>query len=593
MSLTATEWDILAPVRQQLARAKHGQQGAIVAAAARALGCSVQTVYRKLEKAGQDSGRKQRADAGTSTMPLAELRLVASTILASQRDSGKTLLTVADALDILRASGQITSTLSPSQVTRLLEAQGMHPRQLAAPEPSVRLRSLHPNHVWQMDSSVCVLYYLPGGQLRSMDADVFYRNKPANAVRAFKDLVTRYIITDHCSGTIADPVYYLGTESAAVAVDYLVRTIWGSDGLPFKGVPRVLMLDPGPGNTSRLMATGLKALGITPSIHKPRAARVNGQVEKSHDIVERHFEGLLRFVDREAINLDALNDMAARWARAFNAAKRHSRHGQPRYSVWMRITPEQLRLPASLADLRNAFTHEPESRQVKNDLTITMNGRWYDVRRVPGIAVGQSVLVALNPFRAPAVDVRSVDVDTGEEHWHTIEPTLMDANGFPLSAPVIGEEHHQAAPHSRQDAERARALQEAYRTGAHLPTQEEAAKARKAHAQAFAGRIDPMAHVDATPVPAYLPRRSTEVELAQRNVHAPTLSTVEAAKLLRDRMGDAYTPQVYQHLAQHHPSGVTQAQLQEVQDLFTTPPATATPGQADGTTGLRLITGGH
>lgn len=592
MSLTATEWDILAPLRQQLTRAQHGQQGALIAAAAGALGCSVQTVYRKLAAAGQESGRKQRADAGRSTMPLAELRLVAATILASQRDTGKTLLTVADALEILRANGQISSSLSPSQVTRLLEAQGMHPRQLAAPEPSVRLRSEHPNHVWQMDSSVCVLYYLPGGQLRSMDADVFYRNKPANAVRAFKDLVTRYVITDHCSGTIADPVYYLGTESAAVAVDYLVRTIWGTEGLPLKGVPRVLMLDPGPGNTSRLMSTGLSALGVKPSIHKPGAARVNGQVEKAHDIVERHFEGLLRFVDRQQIDLEHLNDMAARWARAFNATKRHSRHGQPRYSVWMRITAEQLRLPASLDALRNAFTHEPEARQVKNDLSITVGGRWYDVRRIPGVAVGQRVLVALNPFRAPAIDVRSVDVDTGEEHWHTVEPTILDANGFPLGAPVIGEEHEQTAPHSRQDNERARALQEAYRTGTHLPSQEEAAKARKAHAQAFAGRVDPMAHVDATPIPAYMPRRSTELELAQRNVHAPTLSTVEAAKLLRTRMGEAYTPQVYQHLAQHHPDGLTEDQLAQVQAQFTTP-TPATTDQADGTTGLRLINGGH
>lgn len=588
--LTAAEWDILGPVRDALARATHGSRAPIVAEAARRLGCSEQTVYRKLQHTGLDTGRKRRADAGASTMPLAELRLVASVLMASQRDSGKTLLTVGDALDMLRASGQVHTELSASQVNRLLEQHNLHPRQLAAPEAAVRLRSLHPNHVWQMDSSVCVLYYLPNGQLRSMDADVFYRNKPANAVKAYKDLVTRYAITDHWSGTIADPVYYVGTESAAVAVDYLVRTIWGDEARPFRGAPRILMLDPGPGNTSKLMSQGLKALGIEPSIHKPGAARVNGQVEKAHDIIERHFEGLLRFVDRREITLEVLNDMAGRWARAFNATRRHSRHGEPRYSMWMRITAEQLRLPASLDALRNAFTHEPERRQVKNDLSVTFAGRWFDIRRVPGVAVGQHVLVALNPFRAPAIDVRSIDTDTGEEYWHTVEPIATDAAGFALDAPVIGEGHAQTARHSQQDHERALAMQEAYRTGAHLPSQEEAAKARKAHAQAFGGRIDPMAHINATEVPAYLPRRSSTVDLPVRQVQAITLSHVEAAKRLRARMGETYTPQVFGHLQQHYPDGVPEDQLLHVEQLFG--PAPTQDSAATGTHGLHIV-GAH
>ena len=44
------------------------------------------------------------------------------------------------------------------------------------------LQSLHPNHVWLIDASLCVLYYLQAEGKRSglqvMDADKFYKNKP-------------------------------------------------------------------------------------------------------------------------------------------------------------------------------------------------------------------------------------------------------------------------------------------------------------------------------------------------------------------------------------------------------------------------------
>lgn len=589
--LTATEWDILAPARAALARAAHGQRAPIVESAARALGCSVQTAYRKLAATGLDTGRKRRADAGQSAMTQAELRLVSGVLMASQRDTGKTLLTVEDALAILGESGQLKTVLSPGQVSRLLEQHAMHPRQLARPDPSVRLRSLHPNHAWQMDSSVCVLYYLPNGRLASMDADVFYRNKPGNVAKAINDLVTRYAITDHWSGAFKAR-YYLGGESAATAVDFLTWAIWQQDGVPFHGVPKILMLDPGPGNKSRLMSLGAKRLGLELSIHAAGAARVNGQVENCHQLIERHFEGRLRFVDRTEIDLDRLNDLVQRWSIAHNSSKRHSRHGEPRYSMWMRITAEQLRVPASLVALRDCFTHEPEARQVKNDLSITYGGTWYDVRRVPGVAVGARVLVALNPFRAPAIDVRSVDVDTGEEHWHIVEPQAQDQAGFPLNAPIIGEGHAQRAPHALQDAERARVMQEAYRTGSHLPSQEDAAKARKAHQAAYAGIVNPMADVDATPVPAYLPRRSSELQLPERRIEAVRLSHIEAAKRLREQLGEAYSPQVLTHLKTTFPDGVPEDQLSAVAAAFTPGQPVVDNGLATGTedaTGLRLI----
>jgi hypothetical protein len=587
MALTQTEWEILTPVRTALSAAQHGEAAAIVARAAGVLGCSPQTVYRKLKDMGFDAGRKQRQDAGKSAMSLSELRLVAGVLMASQRDTGKTLLTVEDALEILQHSGQLRTKLSPSQVARLLEANNMHPKQLSRPEPSIRMRSLHPNHVWQLDSSVCVLYYLPSGQLKAMNADEFYRNKPGNIVKAVKDMVTRFAATDHYSGAFKVR-YYLGGESAATTADFLTWAMWQQEGVPFHGAPLILMIDPGPGNSSNVIKQGLDRLQITPSIHKPGAARVNGQVENMHQLIERHFEGRLRFVDRAEIDLDSLNAMAQRWATAHNSNRIHSRHGEPRYSMWMRITQEQLRVPASLEAARDAFTKAPETRVVKNDLTITVGANWYNLRNVPGVAVGARVTVATNPFRHPALDVQVIDADTGEERWQVVEPDQRDEAGFSQDWPVIGAEHERRAPHSAQDTARGRLLQEAYREGANLPSQEDAAKARKAHQQAYAGLVDPMADVAATVVPAYMPRRSTEIAFAARTVEMPKLSTVEAAKRLKELMGEAYTPQVYTWLAQHHPEGVTEDQLSPIVTQFTAP---AAADQAEPTTGLRLISG--
>ena len=60
---------------------------------------------------------------------------------------------------------------------------------------------------------------------------------------------------------------------------------------------------------------------------------------------------------------------------------------------------------------------------------------------------------------------------------------------------------------------------------------EQAAAARKAHAQAFAGQVDAMADVKATQVPAYLPRRATPLGVAERKVEARLLNVVEACLL--------------------------------------------------------------
>lgn len=591
--LTSPEIEILLPLRQALQGRSRGGKTQAVEAAARQLGCSPQTLYRKLAAIGFDSQRKRRRDAGECVLDAEQLKLVAGVLHASTNNKGQRM-PVGTALEMLRASGKLPVDVSESTVSRQLYQRRMHPEQLGLPTPSVQLASRHPNHVWQVDSTTGAYYYMPGGRLRWMPEDEFYKNKVQNIVKASSDLLTRYSVVDHTTGSFK-PRYYLGGETAANLLDVLTWAMWKQEG-PMHGVPFVLMMDPGAANKSHVVRNFARRLGIELIHHAPGAARVTGAVEKVHDLVRMHFETRLRFADPSTMTIDVLNDQVEQWAIAYCTTRIHTRHGRTRYGAWMEIAPEQLRVAASLEALRDAALKEPESRRVSNTKTIsfaTSKGvSTYDLTYVPGVVAGLKVTVAENPFRAPAIDVLFTDPDTGAETWHVVEPMKVDDYGFREGAAVIAEAHLRTAAYSQVDETRNAVTREAYKgvspTGA--PTLEEAARARKAHAQAYAGEVDAMADVKATQVPTFLPRRATPLALPQRQVEVHRLDIVTAAKRCKELLGPQYSPQVYAHLqATYGEAGVPENELEAVAALF----RRATGDQADGAQPLRAVGGGN
>lgn len=580
-TLNHAEHEALAAVRSRLLNAPRGSKTALVAQVAAQLGMSVPTLYRKLEAAGLDTGRKTRRDAGSTSMTEAELRLVSGVLYASRRDNDKQLLSVEDALDMLAASGQLQARLSAGHVGQLLRAHNLHPEQLAQQRAAVSLRSLHPNHVWQIDSSTCVLYYMKSGHLAAMDAVEFYANKPHNYARVLNDLCTRYIATDHTSGTFKGR-YFLGGERAETVCEFLIWAVSQQPGVPMHGVPLVLMLDKGPGNTSHLLMNLCRNLRIEVIHHAVGNARAIGSAEKTGDIWERHFEGRFRLFDQADLTLERINELGSEWAADYCARRRHSRHGQPRYSVWMGITAEQLRVPASMEVLRELVTSVPEQRRVSNHRTITaaikgVGKCTYDLSLVPGVVVGGKVTVAVNAYRAPHIDVQVTDADTGEQTWQTVAPVEVDAYGFAETGAVIGQQLRTAS-NTPVDEQRNLIRREAYRAaepGSALPSLEDAAKARKRHQQAYAGVVDPMADVRAMPMPAFLPRPGTPLDTPARTVASRVLSVVEACKWLRTELRELYTPQVYADVAREWPEGVPESELAAIAARYRKPEAKA------------------
>ncbi len=570
--LTATEHDILGRAREELLRAPRGDRAPIVERVAQALGCSTATTYRKLAGAGFESGRKQRSDARVSVLTDAEIVLVAGVLRASLNKKGQRM-PVRTALDMLLASGQLSRDVHETTASRQLSARQLHPDQMALPEPSLVMRSLHPNHVWQMDSTTGAYYYLPGGRLRWMPEDQFYKNKVANLVKASSDLLTRYAAADHYSHSLKFR-YYLGGESAENLLDFVTWAMWKQDG-PMHGVPVILVMDPGPANKGHLIRNFCKRVGVELIHHAPGAARVTGSVEKAHDIARMHFETRFRFREPSDVTLDKLNEDIQLWANAYCSNNVHGRHQQTRFGAWMRITADQLRVPSSLEALREAAVREPVTRRVGNDMRISFGSPAvaYLLKLVPGARAGMSVTVQSNPFRAPAIDVLFTDPDTGVETWHVVQPEALDAGGFPVDAPVWGEQMRRAG-FSDVDHNRNALTRQAYKTGDGLPTVDEAEAARKAHKAAYAGLVDSMADVKATQVPTYLPRRTTPLELPSRKVESRRLSVVEACQRLKDQLGERYSPQVYAHVSAQYSDpanpGVPEEALDAIAALFTT-----------------------
>ncbi|MGH8470845.1 MAG: transposase [Gammaproteobacteria bacterium] len=561
-SANIEERDYLRDVVSRLTDAPHGQRGRVIDDACRALGWSPDRVYRGLKSVSYSPSRQPRADRGRCGVIEEEMQDIAATMTESCRANGKRLLSVAVAMDILRGNGQLETTLSPTRMRRIMRERGLHPNQLARPTPHTSMRSLHPNHVWQFDVSICVLFYLDRGGLQVMDEKRFYKNKPANLARIEKQRVLRYLLTDHYSGTLFLK-YYLGPgETQPLLFEFLMEAFGGRDHPqdPFKGVPLKLVWDAGSANQSYAIRDLLDRLDVRHWSHIPGNPRAKGQVENAHNLVETGFEGRLALMDIH--DIDQLNEAAHKWMRYFNGAVSHSRHGSTRYGLWQTIREEQLRVCPPRALCQQLLGSKPAPRKVKGDLTIdyTIKGHEpasYSVKHVPGIGIGETVYVSVNPYHAPNVYVTLRDLK--DEPRYECMPLARDAAGFFTEAPVFGD--YCSAPDTDTDRQRKAIAKRAYS----VETEAEVDKARKARTPAFRGTIDPINYLEHQTTAHYMARPGTEIGLPDRaHVEHQPLGHVEALKRLRSLLGRALTPADNRCVRERYPGGVPEEVLDEL-----------------------------
>lgn len=528
---------------------ERGEKSSYLAAKAEELDISVSTLYRKLEIVTVKDMRKKRSDAGVVSLCLGEAQIISATVMEAMRKNGKRIMTVERAVNMLRANDMIKATyinkqgqevkLSIGSIVRALRAYRLHPDQLTEPAPVQTLKSLHPNHVWQIDPSLCVLYYLPrqgkDSGLRVMKHDEFYKNKPANVAKIVNDRVWRYTGTDHASGVIYCH-YYFGGETSANLCDFFIRMMSpksdiGTD--PFRGKPVIVMLDPGSANTSSAFKTLCSALDVQVQINKPNNPRAKGQVEKANDIVETAFESGLKFVSVQSI--DKLNALCDKWLRYYNGREVHSRHGMTRYAAWQKISSEQLILPPPADYCKTLALSIPKEAKVMPTLEIKYSGSLYDVSSLisVGVVVGQKVLVAQNPWEVGGVRVCHYDKD-GAEVWTAVPKVEMDEMGFRVGSAIIGQEYkaHSETVTQTHAKDMEKLIMRA-------DTLTEATTKRKAKHLPFDGKIDPYKHNDDMVEQygtLYMPKRGQAMPYNQKEVAEPILSKVEIAKELKPKI---------------------------------------------------------
>lgn len=563
----------------------HGNKEPIYQAACEELQMSRATLIRKLGEIRPKLPRKRRADAGKTALTREEALTISALLTESTRKNGKRLYSVADAVAELRANNMITAEfidqatgeirpLSESAIIRAMRGYGVHPDQLMAPEPSTRLASLHPNHVWLIDASLCTLYYLQNGKktmgLQVMNSDQFYKNKPKNLARIANERVWSYEITDHTSGWIYVE-YVMGAESGENLCSVLINAMQERGGADvLHGVPKVLFMDPGSANTAAMTRNLCKSLGIEIIAHKAGNARATGQVEKARDIIERKFEPGLKFV--AVSSLDELNAMAARWRSHFNATAIHSRHGQTRNDIWLRITAEQLVKAPPVDVCRELAIAAPERRKVQPTLEIAFQGRKYDVSSVPGVMIGESVMVTRNPWRTDAAQIVLTGED-GHEVFHLVEEIPENEFGFSTSAAIIGESYRKPADTVTQQVN-----QQIEQLVTGTDSVEAAAASRKTKAVPFGGQFDPYRTIDDATLPAYLPKRGTASNVRSPRIEQRPLTHVEAAKQLRERLsskGQTWTAQHYRQLLAQYPDGIPADDIETVINALMAAPAAA------------------
>ncbi len=521
-----------------LDHAPHGGQTALVERAAREQGVSKQTIYNRLRARGWSSERKLRSDRNDSDCSMEELLQIAAIQQARPRQNGKIICTATDAIDVARANGMLKTTLSNASIVRLLRLHRLDSQTLNQPTPHTATQSRHPNHVWQGDASICVLYYLKNkeGALQVMREEKFNQRKPDQLAKVLDKRVMRYACSDHTSGAVFAKYFMTAGENQRTLFEFLMAAMQKQEGRVMHGVPWIFELDKASANTSHAIKNLFSQLGTRLIAHQPGNPRANGQVEQSHNMIETQFEFRLAYKRIETV--EELNADLDLYLADLNSARIHSRHGMTRSACWQMIREDELRICPPVPRCQQLMMSQPEERQVSGDLCIAFNNLFYPVDHVPGVRVGDRVQVSVNPYAEPEVFVR-VERE-GQALYISSKPRLTNKFGFFVDAPMRGESY---APHAdtAADLDRKALMDRAWGTRDRLARDQAMSKG-----PAFGGAIDPMADLRAAKAdhPSFMTRPGTEITLAPTvPEEAQSLTFHALLRAIVNDLGRSITPE--------------------------------------------------
>lgn len=517
----------------ELKEAKSRERKSVLARYQGLYGYSIEHLYRIAREFGFSSGRKQREDKGLSVLAEEQIDFIAAFIKKSARENKGSFMPVENAMEIAIDNGILQrNEISVGGMQRALRDRQLDAKRQNAPTPHTQMRSLHPNHVHLVDSSVCIQYYLADGGLKIMREDEFYKNKFEN-FKKVKEPLQRYILADHFSGFIFVKYYIAAGETAENLFDFLVCA-WeakGDERFPFCGAPFKMLMDGGCHAKARAMGGGFwDGLDIEIIPGKTGNSRRQGAVEVHHNIWEMWFETRLRF--DPASTVEDLNLKARDFCIWFNATRKHTRTQMTRLSCWMLIQKEQLReLPERmvLQDLMN----KPEEDRTVTSHMISFEGKPFNLKFL-NIPHGTKIKIIKNIWKWKN-SIITVSYENALYDVQSVEKLPNELGGFLANAAIIGEEY-KAQPHTTTQKGMKRAEELAY-AAAVTPEMapEEKAKAIK-KAVPFAGMTVFGGFADKVGNLAAMPKKGTPIEMS-REVVTPAIPIAEFFKRLRSEVG--------------------------------------------------------
>lgn len=563
--------DEMRSLARQLDSASHREKGELVEQAMQHYGWSRAKVYSQLKTVGWSSGRKVRADRGTTTQSMEALAMVSSFERLGIRKNGKATMKTPLATSILAQNG-FEISVSNSRINTLMRDRQMHLAAMKQAAPAQSMRSLHPNHVHQVDPSLCLVYYLPNGEQHIMRDDEFYKNK-LDKIAKIEFKVWRYVLTDHYSASIIVKYYQAKGETQANLYDFLLYCWSKKDGTLLHGAPKLLIWDKGSANSAGAIKNALRSLEVEQIPHTAGNARAKGGVENGNNLVETLFESRLRL--EPVSNVDELNVAVEYWHNAYNAnaipnydsrlKRKHMAEPMARYGLWQMIRKEQLRILPEIEVCRQLLSGTDVERKVTQDLSIsfknpvTKQRQYYDLRDIPGIHIGQIVKVSPMVYGDGNVIV-SFSNYLGEETSQIVQPITGDAiSGFADTAAVFGDSF-KSKPDTIVEQNNKAADQLAYPG----MSAEQIESAKRTNKVPFNGRINAHSYLADVQAPAFMERPGEMMNVPNRlQIEIKPLSTIEAKVKLRNMLGRTLTAEESENLKSWYPDGMLEDQLQE------------------------------
>jgi hypothetical protein len=567
--------DEVRQLARDLDKSTHGNSGALIDAFNEKTGWSRARIYRELSNVGWNSERKQRADKGTSKVTDKVLHDISFVLKNGVRKNGKATMHTPNAVSML-SQNKREIDVSSSRVNTLLRERNMHLAAQRQATPFQSMQSLHPNHVHQVDPSLCLLYYMPDGKQYMIRDDEFYKNKLENVAK-IQLICLRYVLTDHYSASIVVHYYQAKGETQANLFDFLLYAWNKKPDALIHGVPKILLWDKGSANTAGAIKNALRALDVQPIEHKAGNPRAKGSVENANNLIECLFESRLAY--EPVHNVDELNAAAELWFNAYNAntipqydsrlTRKYMAEPKARYAIWQTIRKEQLRILPDTDICKTLLSGNIVERPVDRQLHVSFKHpvskqrEFYDVAHIPGIHIGAKLRISAmiygnNEILATFADYQNEDVN------YLLSPIEVDRfTGFAANAPVIGEEF-MSRPLTVIEKVAAQAESQAFPD----MNQTEVEKAKARGDKPFGG-LDAHSHLAHVSGPAFMDRPGERMSVPDRlHVEVKPLTLLEAKMKLRQMLGRAVTPEENTVLRERYPDGVMEDQLNEVRDLL-------------------------